>query len=105
MASSPAEQLAKAKQRKRQRKPGHRCNGKPSRRPRVWICAIREIRESLGLSIRDVAEATGYTISGLWDIEHGTDPLLTTVGDLTEFYGKAVWELWPERGSDVRAIH
>ena len=101
--SSPAEQLARVKYEKATRKPRHRRTGKPVRK-RVWVCAIREIRESLGLSLRDVAAATGYTVSGLWEIEHGTDPKLTTAMRLAEFYGCDVAELWPERARDTSNV-
>ena len=91
--TSPAEQLAKTKQRRKPRRLGQNSDG----HHRVWNCKIADLRESLGLSIRDVAEACGFSTAGLWQIEHGTDPMLTSAARLAEFYGKRVHELWPER--------
>lgn len=90
---SPAEQLAKTKQHRKPRRLGQ---GNVTNR-KVWVCKIADLRESLGLSIRDVAEACGFSIAGLWQMEHGTDPMLTSAARLAEFYGKRVHELWPER--------
>jgi len=90
---SQAEQLAKTK---RHRKPRRIGQQKTARRVH-WVCRIRDVRESLGLSIRDVAEACGFSVAGLWEIEHGTDPMLTSAMRLAEFYGKNFSELWPAR--------
>lgn len=63
----------------------------------VWKCRLTEIRESLRLSLRDVASAVGLSVTALWQVEKGTDPMLTTAVKLAEFFGKAVEELWPAR--------
>lgn len=87
---TPAEQLAKAKTRKR---PPRRAA--PTRKP-VWTCRVRERRESLGLSLRDVAKGAGLSITALWQLEAGHDTMLTTATRLAHFFGCRVDELWPE---------
>ena len=90
---TPAEQLAKTKRRRKPRRLGQ---GKVANR-KHWVCKMADLRESLGLSIRDVAEACGFSVAGLWQIEHGTDPMLRSAATLAAFYGKQIHELWPER--------
>lgn len=89
---TPAEKLAKKKPWMRGKR-----NGPPHPRRVVWICRVREVRESLRISIKDVAKALGMSISGLWQIEMGSDPMLTTVRMLCAFFGKTEMELWPEK--------
>jgi len=91
--TSQAEQLAKTKQHRKPRRLG----SNKDQRHVVWVCKIADLRESLGLSIRDVAEACGFSVAGLWQIEHGTDPMLRSAATLAAFYGKTIGELWPER--------
>lgn len=77
-------------------KPPRRTPG--SKRPpqsRVWRCLVREARLALRLSIRDVAPEVGLSVTGLWQVEHGTDPQLTTARRVAAFYGRTVEELWP----------
>lgn len=61
---------------------------------------IREMRERLGLSLRDVAAGVGgvshVTIA---DYELGLiDPKLSVARRFARFFGKTVDELWPEGG-------
>ena len=78
-------------------KPPRRAPGsKRQPQPRVWKCLARQARLSLRLSIRDVAPEVGLSVTGLWQVEHGTDPQLTTARRIAAFYGRAVEELWPE---------
>lgn len=46
------------------------------------------------LSMRDVAEAVGLSISSYFQIEHGGDPMLTTATRIAVFFGKSVDDLW-----------
>lgn len=88
---TPAEKLAARKPWRR------RCprNGTPLRKV-VWTCRIREFREALRISMRDVAAAVGRSLAGLHVIEMGSDPMLTTARRLAEFFGKSIEELWPK---------
>ena len=86
-----AEKLAAAKPKRTRRKNGGSSKGKTV----VWKCQLATCRTNLRLSILDVAEAIGMSASGLWDVEHGTDPLLTTAMRLSNFYGLAIPTLWP----------
>ncbi len=88
---TPAEKAAAAK------KPA-KCKpllGKRSVRAYPWACTLREARQALRLSLRDVAGGCDLSIAGLSEIERGTDPQLSTARRLATFFGKTVEELWP----------
>jgi len=85
---TPAERVAKAKM--NHREPS---NAKSVRNV-VWVCRLREKRRALRLSLDDVAEAVGVSKTALHQIEHGTDPMLTTARRLAGFFGCAVEDLW-----------
>lgn len=88
---TPAEKLAKKKQWRRAKR-----NGPPSPpRRAVWKPRLRELRESLRISMRDVAAAVGLGLSSYWQIENGTDPMLTNAVRIATFFGRAVEDLWP----------
>jgi DNA-binding XRE family transcriptional regulator len=89
--TTPAEELAARKPRKR----APRNEAAP--RKRTWRCTIRDRRESLNLSLRDVANAVGVSTTTLHQIEHGTDPQLTTARKLALFFGANEQDLWPAR--------
>jgi DNA-binding XRE family transcriptional regulator len=63
----------------------------------AWVCLARKARESLRLSLEVTAKAVGLSKVGLWQIEHGGDPQLTSARRIATFFGKTVEELWPER--------
>lgn len=88
---SPAELLAAKKKKPRIRR------AKPASRA-VWDTCLREHRTRLGLTIEDVAEAVGLSKTGLWQVEHGSDPMLTTAAKLATFYGVAIEVIW-KKGS------
>lgn len=90
---TPAEKLSKAKPWRRD--PRNKGSGAP--RKVFWVCRIRDRREALRLSLRDVAGAVRLSVTALHQIEHGTDPQLTTARRLAEFFGCGVEELWPKR--------
>jgi DNA-binding XRE family transcriptional regulator len=52
------------------------------------------MRLELGLSLKAVGEEIGMTQAGLWNIEHGTDPMLTSARKIAKFFGKTVDEIW-----------
>lgn len=95
---TPAEKLAASKLSRRSRKPGARVP-----QPRIWHCELRMTRLALRLSLWEVAGAVGLSVSGLWQIEMGTDPMLTTARRLAEFFGKTIEDLWPKLKEEPHA--
>jgi len=90
---TPAERFAKHKPMLRGKR-----NGPPTSPRRVfWVCTIRELRESLRISLRDVARACKMGVPTLWMIEMGGDVRMTTARKLADFFGRTVEELWPKR--------
>jgi DNA-binding XRE family transcriptional regulator len=87
---TPAEKLASLKPWRREPRNG-------VYRRVVWDCKVREIRESLRVSIRDVAKAVKMSVTALWQIEMGGETTLSTARKLTVFFGKTVEELWPKK--------
>lgn len=65
-----------------------------TKRKPVWVCTLRERREALRLSLRNVAAALGMSLAGLHRVEKGDDVMLTTAKKLAVFYGVGVEELW-----------
>ncbi len=63
----------------------------------VWACRIREKRESLNISLDNVAKAIGIAKNTLWQIEQGGDPQLVTAMKIAEFFGCRVETLWPKK--------
>jgi DNA-binding XRE family transcriptional regulator len=88
---TPAEKLSRSKPRRTR---------KPTNHPRVWDCGIRAERERLRLSLGEVADAVGMSKCGLWQVENGSDPMLTTAAKLAEFFGKRIDELWRKTTGD-----
>ncbi len=84
---TPAEELAK------QRKPRRYGTGSACVKI-VWHSRVRELRENLGLTMRDVADALGLSVTGLFAIEHGSDPQLTNAMKLAKFYGVDIEDTW-----------
>lgn len=87
---TPAEELAKRK--RRQRPPRNKSN--QTTRVVSWDCRLPAMRDELNLSLRDVAGAVGMSVAALHQIEHGTDPMLTTARKLAEFFGATVEQIW-----------
>lgn len=96
MSKSPAEKMAAKKPWRREPR------NKAAPRKAVWVCAIRERRESLRLSLRDVARGVGLSVTALHQIEHGSDPRLTTARRIAEFFGAATDDLWPRKHKGIR---
>lgn len=88
---TPAERVAKKLRSSR----GARKN-KPKSGP--LLCRVREVRESVGISMNVAAEAIGFSVAGMSVIERGGDCVMTTAHKIAAFYGKSVDELWPTRG-------
>lgn len=89
---TPAQTLAAKKM--NHRKPNPSTAGAPIRNA-PWKCYVREVRLSLRLSLKDVAEAVSLSITALHQIEHGTDPMLTNARKLADFFGRGIEQLWP----------
>ncbi len=90
MGRSPAEELSDAKKRKCVPAGKNHRNG-----PRKLRCGCRSLRDSLGLSLREVGRAVGMSECALHHIEEWrTDVRMTTAMRLAEFYGVGVGELW-----------
>jgi DNA-binding XRE family transcriptional regulator len=62
----------------------------------VWHCLLYERRTEIGLTLQAVAEAIGMSKTGLFAIEHGGDPQLTSAMKLAKFFAVPVEELWSE---------
>lgn len=80
---------------------------KPSRpikpnasRASPWNCSLRRLRDELGLSLDDVANAVGMSKAGYWEIEKGGDPMLSTAHKLAKFFGKATCDIWRRRDTN-----
>jgi DNA-binding XRE family transcriptional regulator len=83
---TPAEKMAKSIQ----RSPRKAFRGLP----RVFSCNIKEKRETLGLSQRDVCRGTGLTVSTVCRVEQGIDLTLTRALKLAKFFGCSIHEIW-----------
>lgn len=89
---SKAEILAHRKQRKRLKR-----NSPARSEVAKWRTNITTEREILNLSMRDVAEAVGLAVPSYFRIEHGyADVSLSNAYSIAEFFGKTVYELWPQ---------
>ena len=64
-----------------------------------WQPQLKQLRETLKLSLDEVAEAVQLSKSALWELEQGGDPLLSTAARLAEFFGKPIAEIWVVRGT------
>lgn len=90
---TPAERLSKSKRRQRPKR-----NCPPAPQAKVWETKLREVRESLDLSLRDVAFSCELSVAAYFRIEHGfADPCLSTARTIAAFFGREVWDLWPKR--------
>lgn len=84
---TPAEKLSKSKPWRRE----------PRNKVQVrWKCRLREFREELRLSLRDVASAVGLSITGILAVEMGGETQLVTARKLCVFFGRHLQEIWPE---------
>lgn len=63
-------------------------------RARRWKCGVRLLRESMGLSLRDVERETGVSNATLSHVERGCDTTLRTALRLAAFFGVPVEVLW-----------
>lgn len=67
----------------------------PPKESPVWLTTLRQERERLHLSLRDVASGVGLSVAAYWRIERGyADPCLTTVRRICKYFGTDVYRLW-----------
>jgi DNA-binding XRE family transcriptional regulator len=66
-------------------------------RKRVWVCTVRSVRESLGLSLRDVERGCGVSNATICQVEAGCDVTLRHARALATFFGVSIESLWPKR--------
>lgn len=60
------------------------------------VCHLRAHRQAHGLSIRDVADAIGMSLSSFHALENGYhEPMLTNARKLAAFFGCTIDDLWP----------
>lgn len=74
-------------------------NGKavrPERRAAKWQCRLREYRERLNLTLRDLERATGVTNGTISNMEAGFETTLGNARAVADFFGATVYEIWPE---------
>ena len=55
---------------------------------------LAEFRKALGLTTRDVTEATGISTSVICRAEHGMEVWISTALKFAKFYEKSVEEIW-----------
>lgn len=92
---TPAEQLAANRPERKQRE-------QAEAEAAVWRCALRAKRVELRLSMDEVAKAVSMSKAGLWGIEKGSDPMLTTAAKIARFFGCSIESLWPELNSEAQ---
>ena len=96
---TPAEKLAKEKQRTRPKR------NYPAKSEKIlWSNRLAEMREKLNLSQRDVAAAAGLSVSAYFRIEKGfADVSLSNAYSIAVLFGKSVYEIWWQwRGTTSR---
>lgn len=89
---TPAETLASKKQRQRPKR-----NTPASSERVLWTCGLSELREQCNLSMRDVAESVGLSVSAYFRIEKGyADVSLSNAMNIAKFFGKTICEIWTQ---------
>lgn len=82
---TPAEKVAAKKKPRRT----------PEKRPAGPLKnSLRDRRQKLRLSLRDVVDATGVCLTSVCYAERGADLMLSTAVRLAKFYGSTVDEIW-----------
>ena len=63
----------------------------------VFVCRLKQERMNRALSLDDVAKLTGVSKQSLWQIQNGTDPMLSTAIRIANGLNLEIDYLWPER--------
>ena len=85
----PAQAMADESPRKRERRNG-------VEHAKVWVCNLRFLRDKHNLTMDQVALGVSLSKTAYWQIEHGSDPMLTSAKRIAEFFGQRVETIWPE---------
>lgn len=59
-------------------------------------CRMRDIRESMGLSLQDVADGCGLLKANVHKIEKGRDVPLSKARAIAAFLNRSIEEIWPQ---------
>jgi DNA-binding XRE family transcriptional regulator len=86
--NSPAAKISKQRPRQRERR-------NEAKHHRVWSCNLRQIRDAHGLTMDVVAKYVELSKTAYWQIEHGSDPMLTSARRISDFFGLTIEEIWP----------
>jgi DNA-binding XRE family transcriptional regulator len=86
---SKAEELGKSK-----RANAAKSKSKKTVRGTPFVCQVAAMRAAHGLNLEEVAAAAGMSKTGLWQIEQGGDPMLSTAFKLAKFFDRSISELW-----------
>ena len=89
MRKSPAQTLSIAQPRR------HR----PFNRAVIFDTILPDLRASLSLSLRSVADAVGSTAQTIWAVERGAEVHLSLALRLASFYDRRLDQIWEERAS------
>ena len=60
----------------------------------LFRCKVKEMRQKLGLSLRDLEELTGVSNGAISFIERGTNPTLLHAMQLSKALNVPINELW-----------
>ena len=92
---TPAEQLALTKP-KRLRKQRAASNGGP------FYCVLLNLRQSVGLTLDDVSNATHISKAHLHAVEQGAEIGLSLALRIAGFFGRDVTDIWKPRKQHKR---
>jgi len=72
----------------------------PSRKKDIVFknCRLKEERLKRAMSLDDLAKLTGVSKQSLWQIQRGTDPMLSTACRIAIGLDVELEYLWPDRG-------
>lgn len=86
---TPAEQAAK----KKGKKPFRTAKGVDAK----LNCRLREFRDALGLSQREVATGADISYAVICRAEHGMEVWVGTALRIAKFFGKSIEEIWSRK--------
>lgn len=89
---SKAQDVADKSPRKRERRNG-------VEHKKVWVCNLRYLRDKHNLTMDQVAAGVLLSKTAYWQIEHGSDPMLTSARRIADFFGQRIETIWPDMQS------
>ncbi|MBK8270205.1 MAG: helix-turn-helix transcriptional regulator [Planctomycetes bacterium] len=63
----------------------------------IFVCRVRELRNELNLSLREVALILHMSAANIHRIERGSDVPLSTARRIAAAFGKTVDEIWSDK--------